>query len=449
VQNFRIRGDLGAAICVYHGGEKVVDLWGGFAHRESKMPWEKDTMVPIFSSTKGVSAIALYMLASRGVLDFKEKVTTYWPEFGANGKEDVTVSDLINHGVGLAGISPPLTLEMLQREDSHKVARDHIAAAKMEWSRPGDRKGYMTTMLGFYESALVQLTDPSARTIGKYLHDEAFAPLGIADEVHIGLPESVPSSRVARLDGMSGLEPLWPTDSFPDGLMRKLLTEPNSYTGRSFRNPQLSSTPSVMDFDRREVQAVEMPASGGVASARAVATVYRAAERAINGDGESDNPLGFSREVLDGILSTPAKPGRLNGWVDEVLGIEVCMGAGMLRSPPPHLSSSERTTSDGGGRFMCAPGRNSLGTPGAGGSFGFCDPDAEVAFAYVTNRCGQHITDDPREFALRDKVYDAVRSIRNKEVESSSGAEEGPNLNLPNYLAKRFMDAHPELAPLP
>jgi len=451
VHNFRARGELGAAVCVYHEGEKVVDLWGGFADRASGAPWEEDTMVPIFSSTKGLSAAALYMLASRGLLDFDEPVARYWPEFGANGKGDVTVSDLVDHSAGLAGISPPLTLEMMQREDSHRAVRDHIAAAKMEWPRPGDRKGYMATMLGFYESALVQLTDPKGRTIGRYLREEAFGPLGISDEVYIGLPESVPPSRVARVDGMAGFEPLWPTGTFPDGFVSKLLTRPNSYVGRSFRNPQISSTPGVMDYDRREVQAVEMPAAGGVATARAVAAVYRAMERAINGDGrKSDNPLGFSREVLDHVMNTPAKPGRLNGWVDEVLCIEACTGAGMLLPPPPGLSASERTHRDGGNRFACAPGRRGFGTPGAGGSFGFCDPDEGIAYSYVMNRCGQLIVDDPREFALRDKVYEAARNARkNKGGGVEEEGAEVPNLNVPHYLAKRYMEDHPELAPLP
>ena len=98
---------------------------------------------------------------------------------------------------------------------------DHIAAAKMEWPTPGDKKGYMAVMLGFYESAFVQLTDRGGRTIGQYLHDEAYTPLGIANEVYIGVPDSVPGSRIARLDGMAGLEALWPA-AYSDGFMRKL-----------------------------------------------------------------------------------------------------------------------------------------------------------------------------------------------------------------------------------
>ena len=131
----------------------------------------------------------------------------------------------------------------------------------------------MAVVLGFYESAFVQRTDKSGRKTGQYLHDEAFTPLGITNEVYTGVPDSVPCSRIARLDGMAGLEALWPAPAaYPDGFMKKLLTKPNSYTGRAFRNPQMSLAPGVMDYDRREVHALEMPASGCVATARAVAT---------------------------------------------------------------------------------------------------------------------------------------------------------------------------------
>ena len=280
--------------------------------------------------------------------------------------------------------------------------------------------------------------------------------MGIANEVYIGVPESVPRSSIACLDGMAGLEALWPC-AYPDGFMKNLLTQPNSYTGRAFRNPAMSLTPGVMDYDRREVQAVEMPASGGVGTARAIATMYRAVERVINSgldddgsDGKTtdNNPLGLSRKFLVDILSSPAKPGRSNGWIDEVFGVELCMGAGMLLPSPPDLQDD--TTDDGGGRFFCAPGRFSFGTSGAGGGFGYCDVDAEIAYSYVMNRCGQLIVDDPREFALRDKVYEAVQRIQRREEGGPRDDEvpDYPKRSPPHYLSNRYMKAHPELYPL-
>ena len=449
VQNFRCRGELGAAVCIYYRGEKVVDLWGGYKDRKTQSKWEEKTMVPIMSTGKGISAFAILMLESRNKLNIDEKVCTYWPDFAQNSKGDITVAQLIDHSVGLAGINPPVTMQMLQHENSQKIMCEHLAKASMEWPKAGDYKGYMATMLGFYESAIVQMTDKqestdntsstvssSQRTIGKYLRDEAFIPLGIDNELYIGLPDEtkVPNERIATLDAMVGLEMLWPTGCLPHGFMTKLLLRPNSYTGRAFRNPQLSNMATIMDYNRREVLQTEIPAAGCVATAKAVATMYSAAERAINTNGHV-NPLGLSSKALSRCLQ-PAKPGRNNGWVDEILGIECCMGAGFNLTAPKEYQ--------GTGRFVSAP--HGFGTGGAGGSFGFCDPEAGIGYAYVMNRCGQLIVDDPRDVALRDKMYRVVQELRKRE---GRGPLDVSGLTTPHYLTQRYVEAHPALAPLP
>ncbi len=434
VQNFRARGELGAAVCVFHRGVKVVDLWGGYRDRDAQAPWERDTVCPIYSVSKGVSALALAMLESRGRLSLDDTVATHWPAFAARGKADLTVRDVVDHAAGLAGIDPPLTLDMLADK---RAVRDHIAAAAMEWPRGGDRKGYMAIVLGFYESALVQLVEGSGRerTLGEYLREEAFAPLGVDDELFCGTPDSVPRARRAVVDGMRWLEPLWPTGGYPDGFMKKLLLEPNSYTGRAFKTPQLSALPSVMDYNRPEVQRVEMPSANMLGSARAVATVYRAAERAVSTGGR-DNPLGLTPQALRS-LRQEARPGRENGWVDEILGIEACMGGGVLLPPPPALRGTD-------GRFCCVP--SGFGTNGAGGGMGLCDPEHGLAYAYVMNRCGQLIIDDPRETALRRKVYEAIDGIRRAE----GGAPlDLPRLTAAHYCSQRYAQDFPELQPLP
>jgi len=442
VQNFRCRGELGAACCIYYRGEKVVDLWGGYKNRKTQSKWEEKTMVPIMSTGKGISAFAILMLESRNKLNLDEKVSMYWPDFAQNGKGDITVAQLIDHSAGLAGINPPVTLQMLQHENSKEIMREHLAKASMEWPNAGDYKGYMAMMLGFYESVIVQMTDKeesgnasdtvSHRTIGKYLHDEAFIPLGIDDEIYIGLPDKtkVPNERIASLEAMTRPEMLWPTGSYPDGFMTKLLLQPNSYTGRAFRNPSLM----LMDYNRREVLQTEIPAAGCVASARSVATMYSAAERAINTDGRI-NPLGLSSKALGRCLQ-PAKPGRNNGWIDEILGVECCMGAGFNLAAPKEYQ--------GTGRFMSAP--NGFGTGGAGGSFGYCDPEAEIAYSYVMNRCGQLIVDDPRDVALRDKMYRVVQELRKREGRDLLDVS---GLTTPHYLTQRYVEVHPALAPLP
>ncbi|EOD04833.1 hypothetical protein EMIHUDRAFT_220608 [Emiliania huxleyi CCMP1516] len=231
-------------------GVKVVDLWGGYRDRGAQAPWEEPTLAPVFSTTKGVTAFALAIQKSRGAIDYDGKVAQWWPEFAQNGKEDVTVRQLISHECGLAGPAPPIALATLRDK---AATRAFFAAAPMEWRTPGDYKGYMAVTLGNFESALVQMSDGERRrSAGELLRDECFAPLGIEDEIYVGTPASVPDARFAVIDGMSGLEPLF-ADSFPPGFVRRLLLEPRSYTARAFANPRLSAPPSVLDYNRREL----------------------------------------------------------------------------------------------------------------------------------------------------------------------------------------------------
>lgn len=287
-ENFRVRGELGAAVCIYHRGECVVDLWGGYRDRASQAAWERDTLCPVFSTTKGVSAFGLAIQKSRGLVDFDQPVARYWPEFAAQGKEAVTVRQLVGHQTGIAGPTPPIALETLK---DPAATRAFFANVAMEpgWV-PGDYKGYMAVTLGNYESALVASTDPGGRTMGAFLRDELFDKLGVADEIYIGVPPSVPDARFATLDGQSGLEPLF-ADSWPEGFMRRLLLQPSSYTARAFANPRLSAMPSVLDYDRRDVKELEFPAANGNATARAIAQIYAAAERTLNDPDLTSTPL--------------------------------------------------------------------------------------------------------------------------------------------------------------
>ena len=453
IENFRSRGDLGAAVCVYYRGEKVVDLWGGNRNRKGD-EWEENTLVPIYSSTKGVSAFGLAIQASRGLIDFNEPVARYWPEFAAHGKGNVTVRQLVGHQVGLAGPSPPIDLKTLR---DPKATRDFFANVKMEWEIPGDRKGYMAVTLGNYESALVQQTDAAGRTMGTFLREELFSKLGIEDEIYIGVPPSIPDERFATIDGMSGLEPLF-VDSMPDGFVSRLLLQPNSYTGRAFANPRLSLMPGVLDYNRRDVKELEFPAANGNSTARAVAQIYAAAERVLNNpepsptDSEcnasltaSAQSVGLTADAL-GEFTAPAEPARKTGWMDEILLIEIAMGAGMLK-PGPTDTDADAPTDAPDGRFpVFGADSRAFGTPGAGGSFGFCDPATGIAMSYVMNRTGAYLLDDPREFALRVAVW---RSARDAGEEALQDEAVFAKLCVPHRYAGRDMERFPYLAPLP
>src|SRR5262245_9578272 len=194
-RNFAERGEIGAACAVYKDGVKVVDLWGGYRNGLTRTPWSPDTLVTMFSTTKGVSSLAVALAHSRGLLDYDEPVATYWPEFASGGKESVTVRQLLSHQAGLAAIDQPLSIADLADLD---VVAGALARQVPAWT-PGTRQGYHGISLGWYEGELLRRVDPAGRSLGRFFADEVAGPLGL--EFHIGLPDTVDPDRVARIHG--------------------------------------------------------------------------------------------------------------------------------------------------------------------------------------------------------------------------------------------------------
>jgi len=191
--NFERRNELGAACCVYHYGEKVVDLWGGVRDKATGEPWEEDTMVIVFSATKGVAALAMALAHSRGLFDYDERVSTYWPEFGQEGKEDITVRQLLAHQAGLFVLDEPLDAALLSDLDRLAAV---LARQKPAWE-PGTCQGYHAVTIGFYEGELLRRVDPEHRSIGRYFQDEIATPLEL--DFYIRLPDEIPDGRLAPM----------------------------------------------------------------------------------------------------------------------------------------------------------------------------------------------------------------------------------------------------------
>lgn len=370
-RNFSERGELGAACCAYARGEKVVDLWGGSRDRNTGAPWEEDTLVLVFSTTKGVSALAVALAQSRGLIDYDETVAAYWPEFAHNGKGGVTVRQLLNHRAGLCALDEPLNPEVLS--DLDRVA-GILARQRPAWE-PGKRQGYHYLTLGLCENELLRRVDPRGRSLGRFLREEIVAPLG--EEFYVGLPPEVPASRVATIEAFHPLQMLLHVNTMPPGLVLGYLN-PRSLTARTLGNPKLRSPG---DLDKPEYRRVELGAAGGIGTARAVAKAYGAFAA-----GGKD--LGVRPETI-AELSAPAPPPPA-GSRDEVLKTDTSYSLGFFKP-----SAAFRFGTDEG----------AFGTPGAGGSFGFADPTAGVGFAYAPNRMGFHVWDDPRERALREALY--------------------------------------------
>jgi CubicO group peptidase (beta-lactamase class C family) len=386
-RNFAERGEIGAAVAAYWRGEKVVDLWGGRRTPEGDAPWNEDTMVVVMSTTKGLAAMTLAVANARGWLDYDARVAHYWPEFAQNGKAAITVRHLLGHEAGLVLLDEKLTIEKLR--DLDYLAR-MLARQKPAWP-PGTRHGYHTMSLGLYMQELIRRVDPAKRTLGRFFHEEIAVPLNL--EFYIGLPPAIPDDRLAVLKTLSRTRALRALPNTPRTLLTKILM-PSSLLRRSMLLSNLDMN------DRRSLE-VELPAANGVGTARAIARAYSAF---VEGGAE----IGITPETFARVTAPPdvVRP------KDELLGIPSYFSLGFLRPGPDVL-------------FGWSP--RAFGTPGAGGSFAFADPDARLGYAYVMNKMGFYLTDDPREKPLRDAVYRAIARLtaRTRAVEM---------LGAPNHL---------------
>lgn len=370
-RNFAERGEVGAAVAAYWRGEKVVDLWGGRRALDQDAPWEEDTMIVVFSTTKGLAGLTVAWAVDRGRLDYDAPVARYWPEFARGGKGEVTVRQLLGHEAGLVALDEPLSIHRMHDLDG--VAR--ILARQTPSWRPGTRHGYHAMTIGLYEQELVRRTDPEHRTLGRIFREELAGPLGA--EVYIGLPKAIPDRRLARIQPFSRGRALRALPSTPSPLLLRILW-PRSLLHRSMLFTDV-------DWNDRRSLEVEVPAGNGVGTARGIARVYSAF-------AEGGAELGVGAKTLARLTAPPAFPEAR----DAVLGVPARYALGFLRPGR-------------GARFGSSP--RAFGTPGAGGSFAFADPDAHLAYAYVMNRTGFFLFDDPREKALRDAVQAAVARL--------------------------------------
>ncbi len=366
-RNFTDRKELGAALAVVRDGEVVVDLWGGHRDKKRTVPWQRDTLVPVWSTTKGMAATAMAVAHSRGLFDLESPVASYWPEFAQAGKETVTVRQLVEHEAGLPVIDTALDIETIADADRFGAI---LAAQAPKWV-PGSAQGYHAQSLGWYESQLLRRVDPAGRTIGRFFADEVAGPLGI--EFYIGLPADVSMDRVATFVG--GRKPAMALHAYevPWPLLRRMMN-PRSLTFKAFTNPKAIT--KLPDINNRSLLEVELPSVNGTGTARALAEVY--------GDlATGGTRLGVSASTLEELVRPKAAA------FDEIFGIESAFRFGFMK-PFPILPF---------GSSPCAYGHS-----GSGGSFAFADPETGTGYAYVMNRNGYSVPTDPREIALREAL---------------------------------------------
>ena len=366
VENFSRCHELGGACCAYLRGEKVVDLWGGVRNETTGEPWEEGTMVLVYSTTKGLAAMTLALAHSRGWLDYEERVSTYWPEFAQQGKERITVRQLLAHQAGLFAFDGQADRSLIADLDRLAVV---LARQRPAWE-PGTRQAYHAITLGYYEGELLRRVDPQHRSLGQFFQDEIATPLGL--DFYIRLPESIPNSRLVTLASPSLIARL---RGFP---LRFTLTvlNPRANIVRALAGSMLSHDPQ-----RIYARNVEVPAGGGVGTARAIARAY-----SVFATGGRE--LGLRPETLAALGAPAIPPAR--GFYDEcMMGDGVHFSLGFMKHCPVWAFGNE----------------GSFGMPGTGGSLGFADPKAGIGYAYVTSQVGTSLTGDPRELALRNALY--------------------------------------------
>lgn len=379
--NFSLRHELGGACCVVRRGETVVDLWGGVRNKATGDPWEKDTMVLVYSATKGLAAMTLALAHSRGWLDYEERICTYWPEFAQNGKETITVRQLLAHQAGLFAFAGQGDRDLVADHDRLAAV---LARQKPAWE-PGTRQAYHAITLGYYENELLRRVDPQHRSLGRFFQEEIASPLGL--EFYIRLPESIPNSRLATLARPSLFAML---RGFGLGFF---LTAFNS---RSNISRALVGSMAAHDDRRIYARNFEVPSGGGVGTARAIARAY--------GVFASDGAELALRPETRLLLAAPAVP-PARGFYDEcMMGEGVQFSLGFMKHCPMWPFGSE----------------GSFGQPGSGGSLGFADPKTGIGYAYVTSQMGTSLTGgDPRDLALRNALY----SVLSAEKPPAKGAQ--------------------------
>jgi CubicO group peptidase (beta-lactamase class C family) len=324
-------------------------------------------MVIVHSTTKGLAAMTLALAHSRGWLDYEERVCTYWPEFAQRGKETITVRQLLAHQAGLFAFDEPVDGDVVADLDRLALV---LARQTPAW-KPGTRQAYHAISLGFYEGELLRRIDPQHRSLGRFFQDEIASPLGL--DLYIRLPEDIQNSRLAKIESATALEMLL---GFPIRL-----TLASLYPRSNIYRALITNPGAAITLDEQHVYArnLEVPSGGGVGTARAIARAYSAF-------ATGGRELQLRPETLQ-LLTAPAIPPE-RGFYDECMKGEMRFSLGFCKPGPSAPFGHPE----------------SFGHPGAGGSFGFADPEAGVGYAYVTNRMGTTLPFDPRDVALRNAL---------------------------------------------
>ena len=372
--NFASSREVGASVSItYNGemvnGEMVVDLWGGSADEMRTRPWAQDTLVNVYSTTKGLGAACAHMLVDRGQLDLDAPVAAYWPEFAQAGKASLPVRYLLSHQAGLPAIAKPLPAEMLY--DWHGMCA--ALAEQAPWWTPGAAHGYHALTYAWLVGEVVRRVD--GRSIGTFFREEIAAPLGL--DAHIGCGPEL-DARIADLLSSP------PAPTGQSDLLAEMMADTESMSAKAFANPPVLSRRTV---NSRAWRAAELCSANGHTNARSLARFYAALGAWTRGEAFE------GLQLLSAAALEQARAEQAAG-VDKILRLDNRIALGfMLPSPMRRFSENSKA----------------FGHAGAGGSLGFTDPEHGLSFGYAMNQMQAGAAGgDARWRGLIQGMYDAV-----------------------------------------
>jgi len=363
-ENFEKHLEVGAAVAVMVDGKMVADLWAGHADEARTRPWQRDTIVNVYSTTKGMTAVCAHRLVEQGKLDLDGPVAKYWPEFAQAGKESLPVRYLLSHRAGLPAVNAPLPLGSLYNWDVMTAA----LAAQEPWWEPGTKHGYHALTYGWLVGEVVRRI--TGMSLGAYFRQEVAGPLGL--DFHIGLgPEH--DSRTADMIPAPLPEP---GEGNPLG---DVFSDPESMSYKAFANPPDAMVPGSVNS--RAWRQAELPAANGHGNARALARVYGALARG----GELNGVRVLNRSTIEqATVEQSYGP-------DAVLIMPTRFGLGFMLDDP---------------NLRITPNASLFGHGGMGGSLAFADPEAKLGFGYTMNKMVFSLDlVDPRWPKMIEAVY--------------------------------------------
>jgi CubicO group peptidase (beta-lactamase class C family) len=367
-RNFVLGREVGAALSVWQDGRETVSVCGGFRDAAREIPWEPETLVLIWSATKGMAAACALHAIERAGLGLETRMADVWPEFARGGKEKITIGNVLSHSAGLGALDRT-DLSVLDHEGVVRAIEEQVPFADAAAG-----PGYGPRTFGFIVDELVRRI-AGGTPLGRYWRREFGDPLGL--DLWIGLPEAEHPRAATILPARSA--------AAGNSAFLEVMSRADSLTRKAFSSP--GGLLAVSAMNSPAARSASLPSMGGIGSARSLAQFY-----ALLAVGGRWNGVSYFGDRAVRWMST-----RLSQGIDKVLQIETSFSAGFMMDP---AAADGRKI-----RELLGPSPRAFGHPGAGGSLGFADPDSGIGFGYVMNQMEPGVLPDERAQALVRALY--------------------------------------------